>query len=451
MYSIRSLFGSIINENTLNIFADATVSHCNLDSDNRKLCVSLECGSFVGSNAILSLREEIKTALKLTDITLNCKFDPLCFSADAARDIAHELCAKSVVLNGFFNSADFSFEENTVIINLKYGGYKRICESKFSEHLHRAISEKFGIDVEVRFEGQLEDVEIKRPEPEAVAPQMSAFKKADAPKPSEPEIKYDYKPRDGLPVYLESARLFYGRKINTDVIKLSRIVPPNGPDESVTIAAWGQVFGTDISVRDTKRGGKMAIAKFYFSDGTNSFSANLKKFYDAKYSKDMDKESKEFVDSISKDLRDGAYVIVNGEYSFDRWLNDFVVDVKALAALKKYEETDAHEGLRRVELHCHTNMSAKDAVSSAGDIINRAHKWGHRAVAITDHGVVQAYPAAADAVSKIRKSDPDFKVIYGVEGYYVDDINNELTRKRKECNFLTIDEYKEALESKLAD
>ena len=146
MYSIRSLFGSIINENTLNIFADATVSHCNLDSDNRKLCVSLECGSFVGSNAILSLREEIKTALKLTDITLDCKFDPLCFSADAARDIAHELCAKSVVLNGFFNSADFSFEENTVIINLKYGGYKRICESKFSEHLHRAISEKFGIN-----------------------------------------------------------------------------------------------------------------------------------------------------------------------------------------------------------------------------------------------------------------------------------------------------------------
>ena len=428
MYSIRSLFGSIINENTLNIFADATVSHCNLDSDNRKLCVSLECGSFVGSNAILSLREEIKTALKLTDITLDCKFDPLCFSADAARDIAHELCAKSVVLNGFFNSADFSFEENTVIINLKYGGYKRICESKFSEHLHRAISEKFGIDVEVRFEGQLEDVEIKLPEPE---PQIAAapVKKSEAQSaatPKEKEITYDYKPRDGLPVYLESAKLFYGRRIDTDVVKLSSVVPPANPDESVTVAAWGQVFGTDISVRDTKRGGKMAIAKFFFSDGTNSFSANIKKFYDAKYSKDMDGESKAFVEEISKNLYDGANVVVNGDYSFDRWLNDFVLDVKALASVKRYEETDSHEGMRRVELHCHTNMSAKDAVSSAGDIIKQAHKWGHRAVAITDHGVVQAYPAAAEAVSKIRKGDPDFKVIYGVENYFIDDTRYNL-------------------------
>ena len=71
-------------------------------------------------------------------------------------------------------------------------------------------------------------------------------------------------------------------------------------------------------------------------------------------------------------------------------------------------------------------MSAKDAVSSAGDIISLAHKWGHKAVAITDHGVVQAYPAVAAAVSKIRKKDPDFKAIYGVEAYFVDDIRHNI-------------------------
>ena len=426
MYSFESLFGSYINREALESFDGATVAVCKLDAENRILTLHINCKNNIAQNTINAFREQVKAALQLQSIDLKLCFTPECFNADAAADTVAEIRTKSVVLNGFFNGAEYSYADNTVTINLKFGGYDRIIENKFPEHFKFAVKQKYGIDVDVCFEGQLENVEIKRPEPEAVAPQMSAFKKADAPKPSEPEIKYDYKPRDGLPVYLESARLFYGRKINTDVIKLSRIVPPNGPDESVTIAAWGQVFGTDISVRDTKRGGKMAIAKFYFSDGTNSFSANLKKFYDAKYSKDMDKESKEFVDSISKDLKDGAYVIVNGEYSFDRWLNDFVVDVKALAALKKYEETDAHEGLRRVELHCHTNMSAKDAVSSAGDIINRAHKWGHRAVAITDHGVVQAYPAAADAVSKIRKSDPDFKVIYGVENYFIDDTRYKL-------------------------
>ncbi len=427
MYSFRSLFGSVINENTLNKFADASVVHCQLNSDTRVLDVTLECGTFVGSNVLLALREEIKTALKLSDIKLSCRFNSLCFSADAARDISHELCAKSVVLNGFFNGADYAYEDNTVIITLKYGGYKRICESKFPEHLRRAISEKFGIDIDVRFDGQLEDVEIKLPEPE-VKVSHAPTKKVEAATAAveEKQITYNYKPRDGLPVYLESARLFYGRKIDTDVVRLSTVVPPANPDESVTVSAWGQVFGTDISVRDTKRGGKMAIAKFFFSDGTNSFSANIKKFYDSKYSKDMDGESKEFTEELKKNLYDGANVVVNGEYSFDRWLNDFVLDVKAMASVKRYEESDTHEGMRRVELHCHTNMSAKDAVSSAGDIIKQAHKWGHRAVAITDHGVVQAYPAAADAVSKIRKSDPDFKVIYGIECYFIDDTRYKL-------------------------
>ena len=98
-----------------------------------------------------------------------------------------------------------------------------------------------------------------------------------------------------------------------------------------------------------------------------------------------------------------------------------------MALLQKYEETDSHEGEKRVELHCHTNMSAKDAVSSAADIVNRAYKWGHKAVAITDHGVVQSYPAAAGAVKSIRKGGGQFKVIYGVEAYFVDDINNDIT------------------------
>ena len=105
-----------------------------------------------------------------------------------------------------------------------------------------------------------------------------------------------------------------------------------------------------------------------------------------------------------------------------------MLDVKALATIKKYEETDDFDGDKRVELHCHTNMSAKDAVASAGDIINRAYKWGHKAVAITDHGVVQAYPAIAEAVGKIRKGGGEFKAIYGVENYFIDDTRYNISQ-----------------------
>ncbi|MBR4761501.1 MAG: PHP domain-containing protein, partial [Clostridia bacterium] len=170
----------------------------------------------------------------------------------------------------------------------------------------------------------------------------------------------------------------------------------------------------------------MVSVKFNFSDGTNTFAAYLKKFFDPEYVDDVEREISRFKKAVSP-LRDGSTVIVNGGYGFDNWSNGFVVDVKAVATVKKYQKIDTYEGEKRVELHCHTNMSAKDAVSSAGDIIETAFAWGHKAIAITDHGVVQSYPAAAAAVKGIRKGGGDFKVIYGVESYFIDDTRHDIT------------------------
>ena len=77
---------------------------------------------------------------------------------------------------------------------------------------------------------------------------------------------------------------------------------------------------------------------------------------------------------------------------------------------------------KRVELHLHTKQSSMDGFCDPGGIVRFAHKMGHRAVAITDHGVVQGYPEAMLAADAIRKKDPDFKLIYGCEAYFVDDM-----------------------------
>ncbi len=427
MYSFEELFAAYLSETMLKIFGNTSINECKLNSDTRCLNLKLYSDTYIPYAKINILREEIKHALQLENDAIEMSFSKEAFCIEAVEDIITEIRTKNVVFNGFFNEAQYLLEENDLKITLKYGGYEKIVEGNFVNQFKTMVKNRFNIDVNVSFDGVLDDAPIILPEPETTVPKATEKAKTQPQQATKEEIKYDYKPKDGLPVYLESAKLFYGRKIDTNVKKLTQVMLPQNDGESVYVCAWGEVFGCESRVLDTKRGGKMVKIKFYFSDTTNSFAASVTKFFDAKYTKNLDEAATDFLNSVSA-LKDGACVIVNGDYSYDSWTRDFVLDVKALATIKKYEETDDYDGEKRVELHCHTNMSAKDAVASAGDIINRAYKWGHKAVAITDHGVVQAYPAIAEAVGKIRKNGGEFKAIYGVENYFIDDTRYDISQ-----------------------
>ncbi len=428
MYSFGELFDKYLSAETLGIFSSTDIGECKLNSESRNLNLRLRSDTYIPCAKINTLREEIKYALQLENANVEIAFASEAFCVEAIEDIVAEIRAKNIIFNGFFNEAQYDLQETYLKIALKYGGYNKIQEGNFEKIFKTVVKNRFNVDINISFDGVLEDAPIVLPEPEPVVVQRAHEKPKAAPKenPPQKEKKYDYKPKDGLPVYLESAKLFYGRKIDTDVKRLGEVILPQNDGESVYVCAWGEVFGLESKTLDTKRGGKMVKIKFYFSDTTNSFSASLTKFFDPKYTKNLDEAASEFLNSVSQ-LKNGACVIVNGEYSYDSWTRDFVLDVKALASIKKYEEADDYEGDKRVELHCHTNMSAKDAVASAGDIINRAFKWGHKAVAITDHGVVQAYPAVAEAVGKIRKNGGQFKAIYGVENYFIDDTRYDIS------------------------
>ena len=125
-----------------------------------------------------------------------------------------------------------------------------------------------------------------------------------------------------------------------------------------------------------------------------------------------------------EEIKVGLFCKVRGEASYDTYAKEVVVMARDIIKLKKIERMDTAEE-KRVELHLHTQMSAMDGISPTSKLVERAAKWGHCAVAITDHGVVQAFPEAMDAAKKNK-----IKVIYGVEGYLVDDgvpivINNQ--------------------------
>ncbi len=121
----------------------------------------------------------------------------------------------------------------------------------------------------------------------------------------------------------------------------------------------------------------------------------------------------------------GAFLKIKGVTSLDRF--DGELAINSVTGIKKAADFTSvrmdTSAVKRVELHCHTKMSDMDGVSEVKDIIKRAMKWGHKAIAITDHGDVQAFPDANHAVS----ADDDFKVIYGVEAYLVDDLKELVT------------------------
>ncbi len=403
----NELFGSYLPNDIKSILENAVIKCCDINS-SRWLTAIVYSDTYISNKIIERASENICKALSVASADIKTQFSPQSFSIEACFDIISYLKTKNVLLNGYFNDCELKIDSQNIAVTLKYGGLDIIKSTDFVARFNTITAEKFGLNFNIIFDGQTENVDLPAPEPIAARKKVAHTPSvADAIPPKHHDIDLSLPPSDGLPVYLESAEVFFGKKINKKINRLIDITPPESSEEVIPVVAFGEIFGLETREIKTKRGSRMIIYKFSFSDQTNSFNANL--FIDA------DK-----ADTL-KPLKNGASVLVNGDLAYDRWSGEFIVKVTALASLKRYEEMDNFDGEKRVELHCHTNMSAKDAVSCAGDIINRAYKWGHKAIAITDHGVVQAYPEAAAAVKSIRKSGGEFKVIYGVEAYFADD------------------------------
>lgn len=139
-------------------------------------------------------------------------------------------------------------------------------------------------------------------------------------------------------------------------------------------------------------------------------SACLKAFTKAEKWEEMDEA-----------LSIGDYIVAQGETEWNRFENCLDIMVKDIEKEDAPHREDTYEGLKRVELHAHTKMSAMDGLNEAEKLVQTAAYWGQPAVAITDHGVVQSFPDAANTAAKLGKSGHPIKILYGMEGYVFDD------------------------------
>lgn len=202
--------------------------------------------------------------------------------------------------------------------------------------------------------------------------------------------------------------LIFGKLIQDPIVSVNEAIAAY---DMVTIQ--GEVFFTDNKDIHSKKTGKDYVKiAFDITDRTNS--VRVSKFLAA------DKAG----DTASK-IKKGLYCTVQGKMVYDTFAKEMVLEPTGIVKAKKPERKDTYEGMKRVELHLHTNMSAMDGMSSTASLLCRAAKWGHRAMAITDHGVAQAFPEALHAQEGKQKDIiGDMKIIYGIEAYYINDENS---------------------------
>ncbi|MEG0116070.1 MAG: PHP domain-containing protein, partial [Hydrogenoanaerobacterium sp.] len=220
--------------------------------------------------------------------------------------------------------------------------------------------------------------------------------KSDVIKRSKPAAKPNGK--EALPYDISTIKAIIGKPVKAAPQPLSELNP-----ESTKVTVWGDVF--EVETRETRAGDRIIMSVF-FTDYTGS---NMLKIIELK-------EKAKPYESIVK----GVTILVNGEVSYDKYDKEYSIRPRDISLVSKYIYTD-DAPVKRIELHCHSNMSSMDGMAPASDIVARAAAWGQTALALTDHGVVQAFPDVAAAVKKIQKSGGSFKPIYGVEAYFVDD------------------------------
>ena len=199
----------------------------------------------------------------------------------------------------------------------------------------------------------------------------------------------------------DDPNMIYGRDFDDTPIELSQVVGEMG---EITIR--GKVISFDTrEIRNEK-----TILMFAVTDFTDTITVKMFARNDQ-------------LPDLLGDIKKGSFLKVKGITTIDKF--DGELTIGSVTGIRKIHDfTVLRKDLypeKRVELHCHTKMSDMDGVSEVNDIVRRAHDWGHKAIAITDHGVVQAFPDANHFIQSLDKEDP-FKIIYGVEAYLVDDL-----------------------------
>ena len=372
-------------------FSNVFVERVELFRSARKVIICLRSTEPLDSALCGRLLASLEQIFAGYELTMRNYFNYNAITPEAVKAMIEELKQQGMPVNGFLDKTQpVAFAQDGLVVRVNAG--LPILESvELPKHLAELIQERTGALPIVRMElvgKQMDADELDRRVAEKVPAVQFKAKEEVAPFTIE-----------GLELTSKPAKVFYGKSF-----KPADLRPLNDLGDGGKVTVWGDVFFTEV--KGNRR-------KIYFTSITDyNGSINLKVLGDE--NEDMSKW---------EGLKSGTTLIVRGNYTYDKYEHDYVLlpyDVLQVERMPRHD--DAPEGQKRVELHLHTKSSSMDGFCDSGKIVRLAHRMGHRAIAITDHGVCQGYPEAMLATDEIHQDDPNFKLIYGCEAYFVDDM-----------------------------
>jgi len=396
-----NMFSDYVPEDSLrHLFDAATICAAEIDTQHRGIWVRAAFSNYISRKELAQVCNQIARVYGLEKLTVEPVFSPDQLEKIDSAELLQLFVEQDSMSLGSLAGARWTWEDQQLTICLVGNGKEEL--KKCIPRVRDVLNDRFNADVQIKIQSGacLEGRELYE---EMEKMRNSILSKLPAPGTAAPD-----KPQ------VQQVEAIYGKPFKGTPVPLSDISLNMG-----VVIVQGRIFNIEHKEL-TKR--NAWVINFDITDNTSS--VRVTRFME-------NKEAKPILEGIAL----GAVVQVQGKLQVDNFTNETVLKPFAIMPGKLPSRKDIAADGKRVELHLHTSMSNMDALTSTKAAIKQAASWGHKAIAITDHGCVQSFTDALHVVEawgggpKVAGTDDVIKILYGCEGYYINDVDDRIVVK----------------------
>ena len=383
-------------EELLPALSQAAIVAADIDPASRRVHVAVHSEQYIPRRLLEQAEREIGQLYGLSRMEVTATHPASELTKLEPEELRDLFVTRNSMTRGSLAGATWEWEGTNLTVKLRANGKKEL--EKLIPEVQNQLRERFAAPVTIRIEaGQTLEGQALFDAMESMRTKLMDSIPAIPAKPEEkkPDPQSD---------------TFYGKPFRGNPVPMSELNLDMG-----AVIVEGRVF--NVEHKELKKRNAWVIG-FDMTDNTNSIHIN--RFLEAGEAK-----------PILENVQVGSVLKVQGRLELNRYDNEMVLKPYAMMPGSMPKRKDTAEGMKRVELHLHTIMSNMDALTDTAAAIKQAAAWGHKAIAITDHGCCQSFTDALHTVEgkkppKVAGTDETIKILYGCEGYYVNDVDDRI-------------------------